>query len=161
VTTRGSDFAFPGNQAYTIEVWVKPRDLTGYARLVSTESTPAATSGWYLTAGQQGQGLTLGVDVAGSPVRIGDWTSGSLSLNVFHHVVFTYDDATIVGWVDGQQIASRAQPTAAAASGPLTWGCRIIGSGPVNCLDGVLDEAAVYDHVLEAARVKAHYQAVH
>jgi hypothetical protein len=38
------------------------------------------------------------------------------------------------------------------------WGCRLDNNVPAECLDGwLLDEIAVYDHVLTANRVKVHH----
>jgi hypothetical protein len=59
-------------------------------------------------------------------------------------------------WLDGAVIGTAPWSGATAAIGLLTWGC---AGGGGNCIDGVLDEAAVYDHALSADRVQAHYAA--
>jgi hypothetical protein len=110
------------------------------------------------TAGTDGGGIVHGVvDSAGSS-RFVRW-DGFLSPEGFHHVVVVYDGKATSVWLDSRLVATKTEPGPAPDVGLLTWGCRIITSGPVNCLDGWLDEAAIYDHPLSEARVRAHFEA--
>ena len=81
-------------------------------------------------------------------------TGTGTAKGVFAHVVLVSDGARGVLYLDGIKVGegeSRAVPTNAEA---LTIGC-----DPRGAFRGALDEVAVYDHVLTAARVQAHYEA--
>ena len=74
-----------------------------------------------------------------------------------YHVVGTYDGATQRLYVNGVEVAHRAQTGAASTS---SYNVRI-GSwdGSGEFLGGVVDEVAVYRSTLSAERVQAHYAA--
>jgi hypothetical protein len=153
----GLDFA--GTRAFSLEVWAKPTsydDQTGYGFVVDHQSYEP----------REGYALRISrVDVAferwagGSTFGSNATDNRTLSLNVWHHVVATFDGANLRLFVDGQPTASNGVPSAMPAmTEPWTVG------GP-NCecssnrFVGMLDELALYDHALDAARVRAHFEA--
>ncbi|WP_220448352.1 LamG-like jellyroll fold domain-containing protein [Nonomuraea diastatica] len=83
----------------------------------------------------------------------------------WHHVVLSADNGTDRLYLDGQLVGSQATPRtlswqedARFASGPLNWRMPARGDGNF-ALDGLLDEAALYDRALTLADVQAHYAA--
>jgi hypothetical protein len=164
VQTNSDAFRFKGNAQLTIEVWVSPRSLAGYGRIASNEDV-ATGDGWYITAGDAGDGLAFAfhdrMSDAGNFARYVSW-DGQLAQNRFHHVVFAYDSTTVYIWIDGVQLPPAQQPRPAPDTGLLTWGCRIVEQSstlvPVNCADATFDEAAIYDHPLNDAQVQAHWE---
>lgn len=76
-----------------------------------------------------------------------------------YHVVGTYDGATMKLYVDGALAASQARAGAfdSSAGFPTTLGAaNATGSMPFG---GTIDDVAVYDTALSAARIQAHYTA--
>lgn len=84
--------------------------------------------------------------------------TAAVSLNVWHHAVATWDGTTLRIYLDGV-----AGPT--ATPGALAIGAHgaTIGSGEAHAagvdFPGVLDEVAIYNTTLSAARVTAHFNA--
>jgi hypothetical protein len=72
-------------------------------------------------------------------------------------VVATYDGTDVVLFVGGQEVTRHAQSTDLnpAPGAILAIGAR--GSGTEPNFAGSLDEIAVYDHALSAARVAVHH----
>lgn len=85
-------------------------------------------------------------------------TSGVLTTQLWHHLVFTYDEVTMRLYLDGV-----LQPTAANATHYNTSHLIGIGENPIggsSVLAAVLSEVALYTTVLSPARVTAHYLAI-
>jgi hypothetical protein len=153
-------FRFAGRLPYTVEVWVKLHSLGDYSRIASTEDRGSGSAlGWYITTGRDAGDIAHGVG-DGSPhlPRFLSLHSG-MTMDAFHHVVFAYDGATMFGWLDGTAVNPLLGDGLAPDAGALSWGCRLQGTGAVNCLDGVLDEAAIYDKTLSDDQVRKHYEA--
>lgn len=72
----------------------------------------------------------------------------------FHHVVATKSGTTVALYLDGLAVTGAVKKLALAS----TTNALQIGSG-VGYLTGTIDEVAVYDKALTAARVAAHYAA--
>ena len=69
----------------------------------------------------------------------------------FSHVVFTLDGDTLKVYLNGVESGSqKSYVSLLDTSYPLVIG---------EFFDGVLDELAIYEHALTAARIKAHYRA--
>jgi hypothetical protein len=76
---------------------------------------------------------------------------------VYHHVVATYDGDALRLYVDAKLVASAAD---ARPLGPGTIPLFLGKSdNSTESLFGLLDEVAIYDKALEAARITAHYGA--
>jgi hypothetical protein len=158
----GADFRFPGNVPYSVELWVKPGVIRDYALIGGDEISPNANgrAGWSLVADGQGivhfevwiptpEGGLL--QARGIPI-----SSVSITMGAFHHVVAVYTGKDMLGYIDGVLGNVATMNGAAPEMGAsLLWGCRADISF---CLDDwSIDEIAVYDHVLDASRVTAHY----
>lgn len=76
-----------------------------------------------------------------------------------HHVVATYDGATMKVYVDGQLDGSQAYATGLPISTGQPLNCGGWSSGISHYLTGLYDEFAFYGSALSAARVLAHYNA--
>jgi hypothetical protein len=158
----GADFRFPGNVPYSVELWVKPGIIRNYALIVGTEILPNANgrAGWSIVADGQGfvhfevwipspdGGLT---QARGTPI-----SSTSITQGAFQHVVAVYTGMDMLGYINGVLGYVTTMNGAAPDMGSsLLLGCR---SDVSFCLDDwTVDELAIYDHVLPAERVKAHY----
>lgn len=94
-------------------------------------------------------------------------TSSALNDGGTHHVLGTYDGSTEANlYVDGVHIGSNAGGPAQAPPPALRWAgigvASVYVSGPTVAdvfFDGIIDEVAVYDSELSAARALAHYEA--
>ena len=150
----GDHFDFAGQVPFSLEAWVKPALIdTTYRHIVSKMSfdllgQPLVGTYLFVHRGNtilgferwQDAGDVMAVETASFPVS-GTWV----------HVVTTYDGTFGTLFVDGMAVQAASAGTAVQANGVhMLWG---------DLVQGVLDEIAVYDHPLTAARVTAHYQA--
>ena len=81
--------------------------------------------------------------------------AGALTPGGWHHVAATYDGATVRLYVDGAQVTSGSLST------PLATNTNVYLSnslGPAVYAQDV-DEVAIYNYALGAARILAHYNA--
>jgi len=81
------------------------------------------------------------------------YASSNLALNTWTHLATTYDGTTLRLYVNGVQVASKAQTgTLATSSNPLT-----IGGDPIwgQHFAGRIDEVRVYNSALSAAQIQA------
>jgi hypothetical protein len=150
---------FPGASAFSLEIWAKPTsddDQTGYGFVVDHQSYEP----------REGYALRISrFDVAferwagGSTFGSNATENRALSLQVWHHVVATFDGANLRLFVDGQQTAFNGVPSDMPAM-PESW---TIGGPNCECsanrFAGALDELAVYDYALSPDRVRAHFEA--
>lgn len=131
----------------TLEAWVKPSVLSAWMTVMLKESLgglayglyandDAARPAGYLNAGAGDQALA-------SPPQLpaGEWK----------HVALTYDGTTMRLYVDGVEIAARAQTGGIIATdgalrigGNASWG---------EFFTGVIDEVRVYNRALSAAEI--------
>lgn len=131
----------------TVEAWVKPAALTNWMTVVLKESPGGLAYGLYANddAARPAGYLNAGagdVAVAGAPQLPADaWT----------HVALTYDGTTMRLYVDGAEVAVRAQTggiiTTTGAfriGGNASWG---------EYFTGVIDEVRVYNRALSAAEI--------
>jgi hypothetical protein len=138
--------------AFSVEAWARPTGGAGtYRGALASRDYPR---GWilYATGGNawefwvnDGTGMRA---VAGGPVVLDAWA----------HLVGTFDGATARLYVNGA-LAGTGTVTAYTpqAANPLAIGQGQPGNG--FWFPGAVDEAAVYDTALSAARVQAHYRA--
>jgi hypothetical protein len=144
----------PSPAPFSWEVWVKPTSIGSYEDFISKMTYTASgnpTTGTYMFA-FPGTGMNLGFErwVARASSMAID-TPG-LVVGSWAHVVGTVD-ATGAGvlWVNGAVVGTGTTPT----NVPATTAHLLFGVA----LPCTLDEIAVYDHVLSAQRVAAHYAA--
>jgi hypothetical protein len=141
---------------FTIEAWI-------------LETARPGTSRWILgreDLGPPRNGISFLVDDTG--VYLERWVKQNASrvggpanpdVGVPAHVVATFDGATMQVWVDG--IAGSSGPSEPDASVPANAQPLAIGSQSSFLTAGflgVLDEVALYDHVLAPERIATHYK---
>jgi len=134
--------------AFTLEAWVSPTTTSAAWRDVVYK----ANDNFYLE-GSSGGGV-------GAPAAGGTFSSGgplyglaALPANAWSHLAATYDSITLRLYVDGAQVASRAQAGGVAVSAnPLQiGGDDLFGQ----FFQGAIDEVRVYDVALTAAQIQA------
>ncbi len=132
----------------TIEAWVNPSAVSSW-RGVVTKERPGGLA--YALYGTNGAARPAGFVDIGGEVEIG--ATAALTADVWTHVAITYDGATLRIFVNGTQVATRAQTGAIVTStGPL----RIGGNGVWGeFFQGRIDELRVYSRALAAAEIQA------
>lgn len=154
----GDMFHFTARAPMTLEAWVKPDGLTGYVGVLTNELPDYSAGYRFLLSAAEGFSMER---IFMQP----DARAASADTNVlpapplakWSHLVATYDGTDVVLYVDGQEAMRRPQtPGLDPAAGAIfSIGAR--ASGKVPDYRGALDEVAVYDHPLSAARVAAHH----
>lgn len=142
-------FDFTGSAPYSIEVWAEPAAAPGGMGIVGKSAYAADAggySGWYVAYNSGGY--------------LDNWRNNDETGNpgpapgAFIHVVATYDGTTLALYLNGQPFASYASSAVLSSTGaPVTAG--VVADW--GWFSGVLDEIAIYDKVLPAARIAAHY----
>jgi hypothetical protein len=132
----------------TIEAWVNPTALGGAWRTVAMKEQLGGLA--YGLWAHDGARPTTYIFIGGDRGLAG---GTALPLNVWSHVVATYDGATQRLYVNGVQVAQRAQTGAMVQSNnPF----RIGGSQPFGeFFQGRIDEVKVYNRALTAAEIAA------
>lgn len=151
----GNTLDLAGGTSFSLEAWAMPSEVDSTLRRIMTKRDDAApVEGWSLT--NSVKGLTLDAEHAGA--FVGGIASRPLPAGEWSHVVVTYDGVTLVFFIDGNEDAHQVTTVAMSANqANLVLGSLSNASG--NAWRGNLDELAIYDHALPAARVLAHYEA--
>jgi hypothetical protein len=134
-------------EVYSVEAWVKPFTLP------SVEGAAIAGKSysyhlWVEPDGSFGFGQIDGNRVSAARAEIG----------VTYHLVGTHDGETLRLYVNGALSASGPSATQRLSDWPFHIGRGASPGGRFD-VDGVVDEVAVYDWALPAARVREHYEA--
>jgi glucose/arabinose dehydrogenase/PKD repeat protein len=132
----------------TLEAWVNPSSLGSAWRTVAFKQ---ATAGMvYALYADNGGGRPTGqVDIGGEQNAIG---TAQLPAGTWSHVATTYDGGTLRLYVNGTQVASKAQTGAIpASSSPLQLGGNSIWG---EYFGGLLDEVRVYNRALSPAEIQ-------
>jgi hypothetical protein len=156
----GNRFNFTGNATFTLEVWALPSVIdVNYRRLFSREVPTTPRDGYLLFLRSPN-----GADP--STYSVERWSSGStnqcpetnLVTAVWHHFVTTYDGSTSRVYLDAMLVASQPGPLPMnATTASLRLGASAFDSN--GYFGGTVDEAAIYDTALSAARITAHFHA--
>lgn len=132
---------------FTLEAWIKQATAPGSERWIE---------------GFVGQSIQLNIEAGGAAsiyLYNGHWSgifsSQSVCDGKWHHVVGTWDGATLRIYVDGKLSNSGAVAGPATDSG----GTFSIGTNFSQYFPGSVQDAAVYDRALSATEVAAHYSA--
>ena len=132
----------------TVEAWVYPTEsMTGWRTLLTKESPPDRAS-YYLHANSDTDQPATGVFIGDyQDVRGGPW----LWPDTWVHLAGTYDGTTQRLYVNGTEVANRAQ------SGPIevSGGVLRIGGNSIlgELFKGRIDEIRVYNRALSAAEI--------
>jgi hypothetical protein len=133
---------------YTIEAWVLASDTSGGHNIVSSVNNVFYVTGGILYGGCGGN-FTL-VSSSGFP------------LNVWKHVVLTFDDAanTMTLYVNGSQVNQNTNVTQSFIGGEtLRIGSHASGETPVSFWNGKIAQVRVYNTALTAANVLNNFNA--
>ncbi|HEX8204576.1 MAG TPA: LamG-like jellyroll fold domain-containing protein, partial [Solirubrobacteraceae bacterium] len=135
----------------TLEAWIKPDAVPAAGAWASVITKAESYSLQF-----NGPLLELTVMQNGTRRRL-QAPSGTIVAGRTYHVVATYDGATQRMFVNGVQVASRAQTgNASVTTFPLTIGS---WNGGGEAFRGTVDEVAVYNKALTAAQVSSHWSA--
>lgn len=143
--------------ALTVEAWIKTT-MIGSGAIVDRDPLSQRVWQFRINAGEiefVKIGGTGGTVTASTPLAT--YNDGNI-----HHVVATYDGTDIKLYVDGALVqTTSAAGTLGTATGWLSVGVNnsFSSDSPTNWFNGVIDEPAVYNSVLSASRISAHYTA--
>ena len=132
----------------SLEAWVYPRALGGWKSVLFKAQGTQGLS--YVLQGSSGAAAvpSLGLSVAASNLM----APSPLPLNTWSHLAATYDGARMVLYVNGTQVASRAQTGQISSStDPLTIG----GNSGGENFSGSIDEVRIYNRALSASEIQA------
>jgi Concanavalin A-like lectin/glucanases superfamily/Subtilase family len=148
------------NGPFTVEFWVKPRQLTSdlycpACSLDATENGGSSRLGWifYQWSDNTWQFRVGGLGGYASPAA-----GGAAQAGVWQHLAGVYDGTNIYLYVNGQKVAG---PVAVPMFGPNPRTPLRLGatSLPNRGFDGWVDEVAIYAKALSASDIAAHYAA--
>jgi len=154
-----SGAAFGAKAAFTLEFWAKQSAYDSYSWTIDHFD-------WGAAAGRSGWGLRVSNNELGVERWLNGNTQGSTGfstqniLGAFHHIVATFDGASICIYVDTVKscgpVTDVAIPT---TSNVWSFGTRNDCNLVSGCQGfiGALDEFAVYTFSLSEARISAHY----
>ena len=134
----------------TLEAWIKPAAIPTAGNFASVMTKPESYS-------LQFNGPKLEFTVMQNNVRQRlQAAAGAIVAGTTYHVVGTYDGTTQRLYINGVQVATKALTGNATVT---DWGNLYFGSwdGTQEYFKGTIDDAAVYNAVLSATRIQAHY----
>ncbi|MCP4090361.1 MAG: hypothetical protein GY746_11285, partial [Gammaproteobacteria bacterium] len=147
----------PTNFSFTM--WFK-RDTDGAASahqinnvLISQGSSGPNDN---LELGTSGTNIELYLD-AGTDINIGTYPAGIVN-NIWYHLGFTYDGATVRIYINGDLVVSDTSPNGALASSstsPLALGISRAGTTNTGDFDGSIDEFRLFNTTLSQANIQA------
>ena len=154
----GDRFDFTGTQAFTAEAWINRgtgNEATGLRRILDKLRSSAPSDGWSLSIVPSTQRIRFQRHANATQNSIDSATA--VNPDRWHHIVASYDGATMRLYINGLSQASAAA-TASSVGNPLAFR---VGWGPdaasADHFHGRIDDAAVYPTALSQARIQAHY----
>ena len=152
----GDSIDFAGTMPFSLEIWFKASTIdTSYRFLIGKDDSPASGREEWGVVVQKVDGLDFERYVMGSGNGAG--TSAMSLRDRWVHSASVYDGQVLAFYIDGalidQSPDTRPQLTKKV---PLYVGSDGMGHG---VFDGTIDELAIYDFALSAARIKAHFDA--
>jgi hypothetical protein len=155
----GDHFSFAGNAPYSIEAWyTSVAGGDAFRHLFTREQRNDGPLDGYALALDDNGGATTGVFAERVVASAGTSTMRVEPAAGFSHAVAVYDGAELSLFVNGVAVSIVAdiRPMSEFASPAF------IGAAPDlprnNLYHGVLDEVAIYDHALSAARITLHFE---
>jgi hypothetical protein len=131
----------------TLEAWVNPSTASGWRTILMKELTTRMSYGMY---GSGTPNRPSGYfDIGGAEVNVTG--TAAPTANTWVHVAVTYDGSTLRLYVNGTQVATRAQAgSITASSGPLRIGGNAIWG---EYYAGRIDDVRIYNRALTAAEI--------
>jgi len=143
-----------GWSAFAIEVWVKLTTIPSSKAVIADNDTGISNKGFALYFAASAASLNLSIG-NGSSHATATYTF-AFSAGIWYHLLGTWDGTTITLYVNGASVATAAKSGSMGTPGyNLVFGYNIVSGG--GYLPATLDEAAIYNAVVSAARVLAHY----
>jgi hypothetical protein len=145
--------------ALTVEVWLKDLTPIGTQFLVVRPRSGSGAPHWGIgVSPSAGTSIRVWLDNGTADI----WDTGysfDQTSGAWHHYALTWDGSTAILYVDGVNVAStsRSGPLASQESQDL-----YIGRDPNivdRCLAATIDEVAISNTALSAARIAAHFTA--
>ena len=153
-----SKFDFTGSAPFSLEVWILATLIDDEFRGILTNQSgyDGGRDGYlmYLQA-EAGTGLERWDNNMSNPLGA---PPGILGVGKWAHMVGTFDGTSLNLYVDGALVAG---PFASPLVIPPHGCAFVVGAlfcGTAGYFAGGVDEVAVYDHALPAARIKVHYR---
>lgn len=158
VGSGGGRISHPDNAALditadvTYECWAKFTNFTTYHCLISKQ-----VGGYSFRVEQTTRKLQTLASFTGGG---GTSTTAIPNDTNWHHLAFTRSGNTYTWYIDGAAAGTAtSSQTISANAHPLFIGCDGNGGSQTEPLNGAIDEPAVYNTALSAARILAHYNA--
>jgi hypothetical protein len=141
----------------TIEAWINARSASTDQAIVSKVGGAAGNNGYqFMLSGNTFLGQFNSPGQAWPSARV--ISSGVISTGVWTHLAWTYDQATMRLYLNGQLVATNAVGAKAIVSSSSTL--RISGDDNNHVyFDGMIDEPSVYSRALSASEIAAIYNA--
>lgn len=151
---RNPDAAMQGGQALTLECWIIPRNAGATSAAVALFGSGSDKGYWF----NCDHNIQFWISTNGSNQVAAVAPDLTLQANVLQHLVGTYDGIDIKLFYQGQLIASTRQyGTIHSVSTALGFAIARLGAVSSDYFDGVVDEVAIYQHVLSDQRIYEHY----
>ena len=148
----GDDFDFAARDAFSLEAWIKIKTTITDARgFVGKKQYGSDGYSFWVANAEVGFGRYL--DLTYEDVRT------PITKNVWVHVAGTYDGTNLSLYVNGA-FANSGTSTVSLPDRSSAFAIGGKGEDSGYWFDGDIDEVAVYDKVLPASRIAAHYAAV-
>jgi hypothetical protein len=153
----GSDFGFVGHHAFSLEAWSRfdinettpNREVFGRETRTGSASNSMPVDGYGLVY-QDGSNV-----FAERVINNNITTAKAVAVTAdAHHLVVTYDGSLLLLYVDGVAVGQAGDSNAAASTDASAQIGAVAGTSHFS---GVMNRVAVYDQVLGAATVTAHF----
>jgi len=148
-------FAFAGMTAFTLEGWLKPADVADYHAWIGRNDGQPPSEGYLGYIDPMGPFYMLERTDTGTKI----YAQGIVvpAVATWAYVVLTYQPGVgSIVWVNGQAGPTETPDVSlAGATSDFIIGAE--NGGATSWWTGEIDEVAVYDYVLSAARIQVHY----
>jgi hypothetical protein len=152
----GDVFRFSDDAAFTIELWIYVDVLDARHQQILSKVDSSTGSGWKIHA-HENSGTSFLVDRPGTSSPLVSTGVGLMPVKEWVHFVVSYDQATVLLYVNGVLAKTKVTSTNIPATAvPLGIGR---SSGGKLVMNGAIDEVAFYERALPERRVRAHYDA--
>jgi len=148
-------FAFAGTADFTLEGWLKPAAVNDYYAWIGRNDGQPPSEGYLGYVDPSGPFFMLERTDTGTKVYTQG--AGAPAVGSWAYVVVTYQHGVgSIVWVNGQAGTTQTNDVSlAGATSDFIIGAE--NGGATSWWSGEIDEVAVYDYALSAARIQAHY----